>query len=234
MAPRAHRDLDPGVDFVSAAPGHRVVYGLAADADVVVPLPSHGAGVQTPELVRICDAATRARSPAPPPSKHSPMPSWTLGYGCCAAGFMRAGRSAAEPAVEQCRPGHLRAGGTGLARPCHARAPVRPGRAGLRRPRCRPLGRTDGRGRLRHGDLPHRASRSGQPGTRRLRHRGQARRRAGRGSAYHRTQHGGRSAHAVPPPRRLRFHASVHPPVALCHKGDSSSPGRRREAGRRG
>jgi nucleoside-diphosphate-sugar epimerase len=59
VALRAHRDLDPGVDFVSAASGHRVVYDLAADADVVVPLPSDGDAVRSADLVRICDAATR-------------------------------------------------------------------------------------------------------------------------------------------------------------------------------
>ncbi len=59
VALRAHRDLDPGVDFVSAAPGHRVVYELATEADVVVPLPSDGDTVRSADLVRICDAATR-------------------------------------------------------------------------------------------------------------------------------------------------------------------------------
>jgi phosphohistidine swiveling domain-containing protein len=59
VALRAHRDLDPGVDFVSAAPGHRAIYDLAADADVVLPLPSDGDGGRLTELVRICDAAAR-------------------------------------------------------------------------------------------------------------------------------------------------------------------------------
>ena len=60
VASRAHRDLDPGVDFVSAAPKHRVVYDLATEADVVVPLPSDGDAVRPTNLVRICDAATRS------------------------------------------------------------------------------------------------------------------------------------------------------------------------------
>lgn len=59
VALRAHRDLDPGVDLVTATPAHRVVYDLAAAADVVVPLPPDGDGVRPAELVRLCDAATR-------------------------------------------------------------------------------------------------------------------------------------------------------------------------------
>ncbi|HTY29424.1 MAG TPA: hypothetical protein VMD51_14955, partial [Mycobacterium sp.] len=59
VAARPHRDLDPAVDFVAAAPGHRVSYELFADADVVVPLPAGGDGVRPAELVRICDAAAR-------------------------------------------------------------------------------------------------------------------------------------------------------------------------------
>jgi phosphohistidine swiveling domain-containing protein len=59
VAERAHRDLDPGVDFVRATPGHRVIYDLAADADVVLPLPSDADVVRPAELVRICDAAAR-------------------------------------------------------------------------------------------------------------------------------------------------------------------------------
>ena len=74
VALQAHRDLDPGVDFVSAAPAHRVVYDLAAEADVVVPLPSDGAGVRPAELVRICDAAARGGARVVFPSLSLLMP----------------------------------------------------------------------------------------------------------------------------------------------------------------
>jgi phosphohistidine swiveling domain-containing protein len=74
VALQTHRDLDPGVDFVSAAPAHRVVYDLAAEADVIVPLPSDGAGVRPAELVRICDAAARGGARVVFPSLSLLMP----------------------------------------------------------------------------------------------------------------------------------------------------------------
>ena len=74
LASRGHRDLDPGVDFVSAGPGHRVVYDLAAHADVVLPLPSDGDRVRSADLLRICDAATRAGARVVFPSLSLLMP----------------------------------------------------------------------------------------------------------------------------------------------------------------
>ncbi|WP_396928722.1 hypothetical protein [Mycolicibacterium sp.] len=60
IAERAHRDLDPSVDFVGAALSHPVLYRLAELADVVIPLPddSHAATRPT-DIARVCDAAAR-------------------------------------------------------------------------------------------------------------------------------------------------------------------------------
>jgi nucleoside-diphosphate-sugar epimerase len=60
IAARAHRDLDPGVDFVSAALSHPVLYRLAELADVVVPLPDVGSDTtRAVDVARVCDAAGR-------------------------------------------------------------------------------------------------------------------------------------------------------------------------------
>ncbi|BBY67059.1 PEP-utilizing enzyme [Mycolicibacterium helvum] len=59
IAERAHRDLDPGVDFVCAALTHPVLYRLAEIADVIVHLPAAGGTTGSADVARICDAAAR-------------------------------------------------------------------------------------------------------------------------------------------------------------------------------
>ena len=163
VALRAHRDLDPGVDFVSATPGHRVVYDLAADADVVVPLPPDGDGVRPAELVRICDAATRGGARVIFPSLSALLPA-RLAAGRGPRRF-RLGAQPDRPDRGTRRPAGRCAGvplGGGLAehpgvgsgaRPAHRRPDPVPGRGGGLRPH-------------RHGrprDLGHHQRRLGAP-----------------------------------------------------------------------
>ncbi|WP_194163644.1 hypothetical protein [Mycolicibacterium sp. P1-5] len=55
-----HRDLDPGVDFVSAPLSHPVLYRLAELADVVVHLPDESRLVaRSADIAFVCDAAAR-------------------------------------------------------------------------------------------------------------------------------------------------------------------------------
>lgn len=60
IAERPHRDLDPAVNFVCAAPTHPVLYRLAEHAEVVVLLTVDGhSTARQADVARICDAAAR-------------------------------------------------------------------------------------------------------------------------------------------------------------------------------
>ena len=61
IAEGGHRDLDSEVSFTCAGLDHPVVRALAADADVVVQLPSSGPPRQA-DVVRVGDAAARGGS----------------------------------------------------------------------------------------------------------------------------------------------------------------------------